>query len=262
MNKFKIFIILSVVVVTSISIFIATFHNSSHDKAKYIYFKDYKALDTYFKKIGYNNLNNPPKLYVKHLPVNLKDAPPSKRKELFVKILLPMIKSLNKDLENQRKEILKAVNKNDSKTISKYLKLYKAKNINDLLLRVNKIPVDIVLAQAAIESGWGTSRFAIEGNNIFGEWTFEKGTGMIPKNRPEGKTYEVKKFPDLMSSLKSYAMNLNTSPFYEDFRKARSGEKAEALEETLTAYSTKREEYVNMIKRVIKSNDFSSLNNE
>ncbi len=228
--------------------------------AKHVSFDDYRQLDEYFKKIGYTNFKKVPLVYVDHLPKNLNSAPTTKRKELFIKIMLPLIKKANNDLLTQRKIIETAIKQNNVETINKYLRLYKAKDKNDLLLRVDAIPIDLTIAQAAIESGWGTSRFAIDGNNIFGEWTFEQGKGIIPKQRPDGAKYSVKRFKTLLDSLNSYVYNLNTSPFYDDFRKARAGEIDKDPKLTLTAYSTKKEEYIKIIKRVIDVNNLSDLN--
>jgi Bax protein len=95
-------------------------------------------------------------------------------------------------------------------------------NINDLLIKVDVIPVSIALAQAAIESGWGTSRFVIEGNALFGQWSWFKGSGIVPEKRDTEKTYEIKSFDNLGDSVASYMKNLNSNINYEEFRMARN----------------------------------------
>ncbi len=119
--------------------------------------------------------------------------------------------------------------------------------------------MDIAPAQAAIESAWGTSRFAIEANNIFGEWTFSPGNGVVPRERPEGEIYELTRFKDLISSVRSYAYNLNVSPFYKEFRAIRAGRIKKPIEEGLLYYSQRREKYIQQIKIIIANNQLSKL---
>ncbi len=252
-----------IVAIILIILFLVYFFNSitikNRNYTKHVAFNSYKQLNSYFNKIGYENFNNIPNVYVDHLPKDLKEAPLNLRKELFIKIMLPLIKIVNSEIENQRNDIKKALKDKNTKLINNYMKKYKAKNFKDLLLKVDKVPTDIILAQAIIESGWGTSRFSIEGNNLFGEWTFKQGAGLVPQKRPKGAKYEVKYFPTLLDSLKSYVMNLNSSQFYENFRIARANKKVD-IESTLESYSTRKEKYIESLKRVIKANNLSRFN--
>lgn len=134
-------------------------------------------------------------------------------------------------------------------------------NKNDwvnLLRRVDVVPTALLLAQAAIESAWGTSRFARQGNNFFGQWCYQQGCGIVPLRRPKNATYEVRKFPSVYDSVKAYIYNLNSNPSYRDFRLQRS--KLRAKKQTLSGYqlaaglnhySQRGEAYVGIVRSVI-----------
>ncbi|MBO8160577.1 MAG: glucosaminidase domain-containing protein [Thermosipho sp. (in: Bacteria)] len=215
-------------------------------------FDSWEKLKAYFDEIGYDSIDNSPNIIVERFPDNFGEAPVEVRKELFVKIMIPIIRKINGEILNERREILEALESNNYDVLNFYMEKYNAKDVNDLLLKVDVIPEDLAVAQAAIESAWGTSRFAIEANNIFGEWTFLPGTGIIPKNRPEGATYEIEVFDNIVDSMRSYAMNLNKLSFYEDFRLIRAGKKKGHPADGLLSYSELGLEYVNMVKIVIK----------
>lgn len=130
-----------------------------------------------------------------------------------------------------------------------------------LLRRVDVVPMSLALAQAAKESGWGTSRFAREANNLFGEWCFRPGCGIVPQNRLEGRKHEVEAFETPRDSVVSYLRNLNTHERYRSFRlqrarlrKAGVGLSGVDLAEELAQYSERREEYVKDIKHLIQFN--------
>lgn len=131
----------------------------------------------------------------------------------------------------------------------------------ELLTRVDVIPVSLVLMQAANESAWGTSRFAKQANNLFGQWCFKPGCGVVPEGRPEGQTYEVRKFDNAAQSVVSYFNNINASYAYVELRQLRQSfrEMDEELDpfviaEGLTPYSTRREAYVEEIQQMIRIN--------
>ncbi|NCD13008.1 MAG: mannosyl-glycoprotein endo-beta-N-acetylglucosamidase [Epsilonproteobacteria bacterium] len=127
--------------------------------------------------------------------------------------------------------------------------------------RIDVIPTSLALAQAALESGWGKSRFAREANNLFGHWTYS-GVGLMPQNRAIGKTHMIRIFGTLQKSVNSYMLNLNTNEAYTLFRekryKAREGEKKfggmEAAS-TMINYSERKEEYIKMLKEMIIQNN-------
>ena len=138
-------------------------------------------------------------------------------------------------------------------------------DLEELLRRVDVIPPSLVLAQGAEESGWGTSRFAREGNAIFGQWTFAKGH-LVPRRRDAGKTHEVRAFPSLLGSVRAYARNLNTHRAYRNFRSLREtlrrrGETLEGavLAGTLIPYCEQGPIYVRRIRGMIRYNRLERL---
>lgn len=133
--------------------------------------------------------------------------------------------------------------------------------ITELLLRVDPVPPSLALAQAAIESAWGTSRFAVQGNNLFGQWCYKKGCGLVPLRRNSGSHHEVAKFATVSESVKSYIRNINTHRAYEDLRLSRAqlrttkeSASGHRLAENLLEYSELREKYVQEIQAVIRIN--------
>lgn len=133
---------------------------------------------------------------------------------------------------------------------------------DELLMKVDEIPVSLALAQAANESAWGTSRFALDANNYFGQWCFTAGCGLVPERRPEGASYEVRKFESPLHSVRSYIHNLNSSHHYGDLREIRMNLRAMGkpvtgtiLAQGLSAYSVRGVEYVNELVRMIEGND-------
>lgn len=219
-------------------------------------FDSYKDVLMFFEKIGYDlSKKEVPVVILKNLPRDMdriKDV--QLKKDLFIRIMLPIILKVNEEIKQEREEIIKLAD--DSCELSHYLAKYKAKTKQELLEKVDVIPIEIALAQAAIESAWGTSRFALEANNIFGEWTFSPGNGIVPRERPEDEIYEVRRFRDLLSSVRSYAYNLNVSPFYKEFRAIRAGKIRKPIEDGLLYYSQRREKYIQEIKIIMINNKF------
>ncbi|WP_220359307.1 glucosaminidase domain-containing protein [Alkalilimnicola ehrlichii] len=135
-----------------------------------------------------------------------------------------------------------------------------------LLRRVDEIPLGLALAQAAKESGWGTSRFALEGNNLFGVWTWDETQGMVPINRPEGATHLVRIFPDLQEAVRNYMHTLNTGRAYYPMRMERQrlriqGELLDPLRLAggLESYSERGAPYVRELWVLIASNGLHRL---
>ena len=127
--------------------------------------------------------------------------------------------------------------------------------------RVDAVPVNLVLVQAANESAWGTSRFAREGNNLFGQWCFRPGCGIVPEGRPDGATYEVAAFDSINESIRSYLNNLNTGRVYGDLRKIRAqcrnegrDPQATELAKGLKSYSERGMAYVTEIRAMLRHN--------
>lgn len=133
----------------------------------------------------------------------------------------------------------------------------------DLMLhRVDTLPASLVLAQAAKESGWGTSRFAVEGNNLFGQWCFQQGCGLVPSGRPEGERYEVKAFDSVAEAVSAYFQNVNTHAPYTALRNIRAELRylslpleSETLAWGLESYSIRGESYIRELSELIFYND-------
>ncbi len=139
----------------------------------------------------------------------------------------------------------------------------------ELLLRVDTVPLSLALAQAAKESGWGTSRFAREGRNLFGQWCYEPGCGIVPQARAEARVHQVEVFETPRESVASYLRNINTHPAYLEFRQARARLREDAaplsgllLAEELQSYSERGGAYVKEIKHLIRFNDLDELDRD
>ena len=135
---------------------------------------------------------------------------------------------------------------------------------NELYLRVDKVPVSLALAQAANESAWGTSRFARQGNNIFGQWCYEEGCGLVPRSRLSGATHEVKKFDSIQESVNAYINNINTHPSYSYLRelRARMRDRNRPLDSLrlamgLSSYSQRGDNYVDEVQNLIVQNQLT-----
>ena len=189
------------------------------------------------------------------------------KKETFIKIVLPLIVAENERILADRKKLIILSEKKFTTDLEKQwlrqkLLEYKVKkgDLKELANRMDIIPTSIALAQAAKESGWGTSRFALEGNAIFGQWTWS-GQGIAPLDRASNKNHKILKFPILRASVKAYQNNLNTHKSYSKFRNKRSAlrsknKKIKGLEltETLNNYAQTGSEYTKILNQIIKQN--------
>lgn len=205
------------------------------------------------------------------------------KKEQFFAALRPGMQKENNRVESERTQLLEMKTLlSDKKTIDgKHLNialhLSNAYNyalpesgvddawLNEMLLRVDVLPPSLVLTQAANESAWGTSRFAKEGNNFFGQWCYSEGCGLVPLQRVEGATHEVAKFNSPQESIHAYFMNVNRNTAYESLRKIRaklaeegqnlkSEDAAIALTNGLLGYSERGQDYVNDLQNMIQHN--------
>ena len=189
------------------------------------------------------------------------------KKETFIKIVLPLIVAENERILADREKLIVLSTKKfttdlEKQWIRQKLLEYKVKkgNLKELVVRMDIIPTSIALAQAAKESGWGTSRFALEGNAIFGQWTWS-GQGIAPLDRESNKNHKILKFPILRASVKAYQNNLNTHKSYSKFRQKRlmlrnKDKKIKGLEltETLNNYAQTGSEYTKILNQIIKQN--------
>lgn len=190
------------------------------------------------------------------------------KKQLFFDTLRPIVIHENNVIRSQREKILAARQANQSapwiQTLAEEHKLEWDNENPDwdtLLHHIDTIPRELVMIQAANESAWGQSRFAQEGNNLFGEWCFTEGCGLVPSQRGSDAGHEVRKFDSINESVASYLHNLNTSHAYADLRNIRAELRANnqpfdalTLAEGLSRYSTRGEEYIEEIQSMIRSN--------
>ncbi len=202
------------------------------------------------------------------LPKEMKQIESVKaRKELFIKIVLPLILEENNNIKLDRKRLFVILNKNNNNKVEKEwlkkkFKQYGVVNndLSTLKVRMDEIPVSIAIAQAAKETGWGTSRFAIDGNALFGQWTWN-GDGIKPAGADSNDTHKVMKFNVLKASVRAYQRNINTHSGYKDFRRARAiqrdnDEKLNSLELVgyLDQYAATGVEYTKVLKKIIIQN--------
>ena len=216
-------------------------------------------------------------IYLTMLPKDLNALGNTKKKrELFIKIILPLILDENLKIKDDRKRLFKLVSKSfntpgEKVWLKRRFKEYKIedKDLTELKERMDIIPVSIAIAQAANESGWGTSRFALEGNALFGQWTWSK-KGISPKDKDSNKNHKVLQFQILKASVRAYKNNLNTHNAYKEFREARAQIREDGNEPSgllltkyLERYSGIGEKYIKLLNDIIEKNsleDFDKAN--
>ena len=195
-----------------------------------------------------------------------------KRKEFFIQIVLPLVLKENNNIRLDRKTLFKIINKsNNTKLEKKWLeKKYKqygvtSKDLTTLKIRMDEIPVSLALAQAAKETGWGTSRFAQEGNALFGQWTWS-GEGIKPAGADGDSKHKVAKFKVLKASVKAYQRNLNTHSGYKEFRRERAIQRDNEgklnsllLVNYLDKYAETGIEYTKILKKIIEQNSLTEF---
>ena len=196
----------------------------------------------------------------------------NQRKEFFIQIILPLILQENNNIRLDRKRLFSIINKsNNTKLEKKWLDAkYKqygipSKDLTVLKIRMDEIPVSLAIAQAAKETGWGTSRFAQEGNALFGQWTWS-GEGLKPKDADKSKGHKVMKFNVLQASVRAYQRNLNTHSSYKNLRKARAEMRDRNLPldslllvKFLNQYAETGEKYVEVLQKIIKQNNLKDF---
>ena len=206
-------------------------------------------------------------IYFETLP-DLSSLSADQRKKRFVAVMLPLILRSNQELKDRREQVMRLIEARDLEKLQQWAQLYRIKNqpkdIDQLgaalLERVNTVPVSIALGQAAIESGWGTSRFALQGNALFGQWAWSKNAGIRPIEASNSKAV-VRSFANLFDSVRAYMHNLNTHYSYQDFRDVRIRPDANNSDfiDTLINYSEERGLYVDKLKSIINANEFDQL---
>lgn len=234
--------------------------------------------------LGYNPKNFKqnvpvPRVYLTEMPEAMNDMPVRQKKNLFVATMLPLILFSNEMILEERKKIEELQIRFDNnerfspdqiKWLKTMLRHYRIKLSNPLsekaferlLRRVDVIPPSLALAQGAIESGWGTSRFVQEGNAIYGQWTWDDDhDGIVPEERDEGKSHRIRAFDHLLQSVRAYSLNLNTHNAYRQFRvmRAHTRHANEAVSGPLLVhglidYSERKEHYVEELEQIIRVN--------
>ena len=240
---------------------------------------DARTIEQLFKDTDYNlqkvretklvNIGNK----IDHLPKEIKKIESSKkRKKLFIQIVLPLIVEENAKIRLDRKKLFRILSKNintkkEKDWLKDKFKQYGLKegDIYSLKIRMDEIPVSLALAQSAKETGWGTSRFALEGNALFGQWTWN-GEGIRPAGVDKDAKHKVAKFAVLKASVRAYQRNLNTHSSYIEFRKERAiqrdnDEKLDSLKlvNYLDKYAETGEVYIEVLKKIIKQNSLTDF---
>lgn len=195
------------------------------------------------------------------------------RKQAFFDYFLPIVQERNEEILETRKELAalrakESLSSSERRSVSRIASEFGIEPFQGsdeewrlLMRRVDVVPPSLALAQAANESAWGTSRFAVQGNNYFGQWCFSKGCGIVPARRDEGATHEVADFSSPAASVESYIRNLNRHNAYRELRDVRARLRQEeapitgiALAAGLTKYSERGEEYIDELRSMIRFN--------
>ena len=250
-------------------------------------FHNWVDLNKYYKKNNFipeiltqENIGHLP--IISELPDDfseIQDVPT--KKKLFYLVTLPLIYNTNTSIMQERRMVIniekkfarKELNKNETDEIIRLSKKYKldyseinTKLFRKLKQRINIIPMSLALGQAIIESGWGQSRFATEGNALYGQWTTSEDKGIIPQDRDEDKTHAVLKFKNLSESVEAYMFNINTHQAYYNFRVIRRID--ERIKYTdpismkvkyLAAYAEIGDKYVDKLELIIASNNLQEF---
>jgi Bax protein len=231
----------------------------------------FKSTNYNLRDVRKNKLVKP--ISLKLLPHEIKKIENSKkRKDLFIQIILPLIIQENNNIKLDRKKLFSILNKSINTKMEKIwlnskFKQYGVlnKDLSALKIRMDEVPASMAIAQAAKETGWGTSRFAQEGNALFGQWTWS-GEGIKPSDADNDSTHKVMRFKVLQASVRAYQRNLNTHSSYKDFRGARAelrdeGKKLDSmvLSEYLDKYAETGKEYVRVLQQIIKQNNLTDF---
>ncbi|MBL4621672.1 MAG: glucosaminidase domain-containing protein [Immundisolibacteraceae bacterium] len=216
-------------------------------------------------------------------PLSPPVIPVSVKKERFFSRLIPLVQQQNEATRQLQQRILvirqllileQTLTATDQQLINHLIRRYRLTKtasvdialIDLLLTRVDLLPPSLALAQAANESAWGQSRFALQANNLYGQWCFKVGCGLVPKSRPEGMNHEVASYPSWQQSVAAYFLNLNSHPAYQPLRDIRAGLRqqnlplnGEQLAVGLEKYSARGSVYVESLQKIIRVNNLAAL---
>jgi Bax protein len=233
------------------------------------------------RKVGYrletvmSGETQVPRVFLASLPQGMADLREVRtRKDLFVKTVLPLILQVNEEITADRQHLVRvaeardageSLSRADQRWLTDRATRYNVEptDLVELRRRMDVIPPSLALAQAAEESGWGTSRFVLEGNALFGQYSSADEPMMVPTARDEDKSHAVRTFTSLLDSVRAYALNLNTHFAYKRYRDQRAklretGKPLDglALAPTLTRYSARGEDYTRSLRSLIVANEF------
>ena len=263
--------------------------NQFHSNNKYLssdQFEEKKVVFQWSQLILSNVKNNVPipRMYFPFIPKNISQYEINKKKSIFIAILIPIALRGNELVLEERNFMKIAFSTNNIYQIEHFSKKYRVKNFKELnfsslsksqinnikielLKKINTIPTSMILAQSIIESGWGTSRFAQEGNALFGQWTWKNEDGIKPKGNLDAN-FSVKNFKNLLDSVNSYILNLNTHPAYEELRNFRMSQyemgkniAGNDMANFLQKYAEIGYTYVVKVKEMIKKNKLNKFEN-
>ena len=225
-----------------------------------------------------------PRMYFPYIPKNISQYGTNEKKSVFKAILLPIALRGNEIVLEERNLMKIAFSTNNIYQIELLSKKYKIKNFkrinfsnlnkselrlikSELMNKINSIPISLILAQSIIESGWGASRFAQEGNALFGQWTWKNDDGIKPKGNLHAN-FSVKNFDSLLESVNSYILNLNTHQAYKGLRSFRLSQynmgkniTGNDMANFLDKYAEIGVDYVIKVKKMIETNQLSKYEN-
>ncbi len=239
-------------------------------------------LESLFDDIGYvwPPQSEVPPLAISQFPPDIDRLDIKKKKSLFFRALLPLVVAENAQLRHDRRWLEGVMRNGNFGSVVEQARLQRlleehglhvtagidAALLERLYQRVDVIPVGLALAQAANETGWGTSRFSREANNLFGEWTYRVEEGILPLRRRQGAEHYVRRFANLRESVRSYLNNLNRHRAYKRLRQLRANQRKEGLEPDaltlaggLLSYSERGVAYVADIRSLIRGNGLNDL---
>ena len=233
--------------------------------------RNFRSLDYRLTRIR-QGAGSVPSRYVDHLPSDMQTSTQAQtRKNMFIQLMLPLVLVANEAILEDRQHLLHLISgiktgqklsPTNQQWLTRLAERYevRADDFSSLKYRVDTIPPSLALAQAALETGWGSSRFSHQGNALFGEWTFGERQGIVPASRGDDQDHKIRSFQSLLHSVAAYMDNLNSHPAYREFRAKRAygravGRPADSrqLSATLRAYGGD-ERYVNKVSWVIQAN--------
>lgn len=219
-----------------------------------------------------------PRIFLPTLPKDIRSIESIEvRKSIFLRTLLPIVLKANEEIADDRRRLIalqerlatgKPVSTGDQLWLDRLAARYDTDpgDFDKLMRRVDIVPVSLALAQAVEESGWGTSRFARQGNAIFGQYTSIDDHGMTPKAAPEDKSFKIKSFPNILAGVRAYMRNLNTHGAYAKLRALREAHRTgggkpdgRKLAQTLYGYSERGDDYIRTLQIIMDANGLDTL---